>query len=344
MRKVTPLLFFTALLLSSCGTLKDEITLPPSKDGYHSCLAYLQEKRVTILDEAEYGADNREYIQSLLDSDVDVVIIPAEPGPWFTGPLFINRDNLTIIFEPGAQIHAVERGFRERNDSLITIQDRHNITLKGFGGQEGLYMRKEDYRRSPYQKSEWRHCLSLRSTTNVLVEGLTLGFSGGDGIYVGLSKSEGSRNCCLDTVIRDCTITDNFRQGISVISAENLLIENTTCRNTGGTLPKAGIDFEPNNPQERLINCRVVNSRFLNNRGPGIHIYLKQFNETTLPLDLYFEENYCRGNLLGIGINLTQLQNNPRGRVTFVNNDFGTSPFNKIPQNRSLEVIFVEND
>ena len=37
-----------------------------------------------------------------------------------------------------------------------------------------------------------------------------------------------------------------------------------------GTRPSAGIDFEPDNVQQRISNVRVHNSKFLNNKGPGI--------------------------------------------------------------------------
>ncbi|MDC7221317.1 MAG: right-handed parallel beta-helix repeat-containing protein [Spirochaetales bacterium] len=327
--------------ITGCHSISQSslMTYEQAQSAYQGYLLDLAESSIARLDPKLHKEDNTEYIQSLLDSEIGVLIIPAQPGPWTTGPLFINRDNLTILFEPDARLEAIKEGFQGRNDCLITVRDRKNITLKGFGAGEGLYMRKKDYSHLPYPESEWRHCLSLRSTEKIIVEGLTLSSSGGDGIYLGLSRSMGSNNYCLDTVIRDCLISDNRRQGISVISAENLLIQNVTCRDTRGTLPKAGIDFEPNNPSERLINCRVIDSNFISNRGPGIHIYLKQFDETTRPLDLYFEGNYCRKNLLGIGINLTQLQNKPRGSVTFKDNDFGRSPFNKIPRNKSLEII-----
>ncbi len=337
------LILFSTLLYGGCTTALTDTAIARNRLSFSKMdlPAFSKEKTISLSREM-YTSDNTAYLQSVLDSDAELIIIPSSPGPWYTGPLFVNRDNLTIWFEPEARLEAKEGLFENTGDCLITITERNQISLIGPGGNTGLYMRKQDYQSSSYKQGEWRHCLSLRSTEDILVQGLVLAESGGDGIYIGQSKREGANNYCLNTTIRDCRILNNHRQGISVISAENLLLENTLCWGTSGTLPKAGIDFEPNRSTERFVNCRVVNCRFEENAGPGIHIYLKKLDDTSVPVDITLEGNYCRGNLLGIGINLTQLQNNPPGKVTLINNDFGKSPFNKIPRNRSIEVIEIK--
>ena len=54
------------------------------------------------------------------------------------------------------------------------------------------------------------------------------------GVYLGAGKN-GAPN--RHVRIREVTCTDHHRQGISVITAENLLIENTILKNTAGTPP-----------------------------------------------------------------------------------------------------------
>ena len=49
------------------------------------------------------------------------------------------------------------------------------------------------------------------------------------------SKQGATRNL----LIRDVILDRNFRQGMSVISAENMLVINTTFSNTNGTAPMA---------------------------------------------------------------------------------------------------------
>lgn len=98
------------------------------------------------------------------------------------------------------------------------------------------------------------------SGSNITVDGLVFRSSGGDGIYV-----NGVRNMTIDNV----KCLDNNRQGISVISAENLLIRNSEFSGTYGAAPMAGIDFEPNRWNEKLVNCIVENCRLPAMRGRG---------------------------------------------------------------------------
>ena len=96
------------------------------------------------------------------------------------------------------------------------------------------------------------------------VEDLRIEKTGGDGIYLGTAPDKiPNRNVLIRGV--DCNA--NNRQGISVISAENLLIDSCQLRNTAGTAPQAGIDFEPNDPTDVLLNCVVRNCTASGNAG-----------------------------------------------------------------------------
>ena len=124
------------------------------------------------------------------------------------------------------------------------------------------------------------------------ISGLTLAESGGDGIYLGTSRGH---EPCKNVVIKDVICDRNYRQGISVINAENLLIENCVLKSTGGTSPRAGIDFEPNSPDERLVNCVMRNCVVENNEGFALQIYAPMFDATTAPVSMRFENCVTRG-------------------------------------------------
>ncbi len=164
---------------------------------------------------------------------------------------------------------AKKGAFKGRTDCLFRAELKENITLSGYGA--ALRMRRSDYDGPDYGKSEYRHVLGVNSCTNVGVYGLTLAESGGDGLYLGAAQ-EGVTN--KNVHIKDVVCASNYRQGISVITAEDLLIENCTLRDTVGTAPQAGVDFEPNSPGERLVNCVMRNCVTQNNRGNGYEIYL----------------------------------------------------------------------
>ena len=74
-----------------------------------------------------------------------------------------------------------------------------------------------------------------------------------------------------------------------MISAENLLIENTVMRETFGTPPAAGIDFEPNHPSEVLKNCVMRNCLAVHNQGAGYTTWAGQLNSSSEPIDIRFE-------------------------------------------------------
>ncbi|MDX9974416.1 MAG: right-handed parallel beta-helix repeat-containing protein [FCB group bacterium] len=228
-------------------------------------------------------------IQAAIDSGAKTVTIPYIGQPWIVRPLKL-RANLELVFEPGVVVLAKEGEFRGKGDSLFTAADATDITLRGYGAT--LRMRKKDYQNPPYDKAEWRMGLAFRGCERVRIEGLRIESSGGDGIYIGATKD---KPYCKDVVIRDVTCHDHHRQGISIITAENLLIENCTLSGTRGTAPQAGIDFEPNNANERLVNCVMRNCLVEGNAGDGIEFYLRPLSRDTLPISIVVENCLVRG-------------------------------------------------
>ena len=150
-------------------------------------------------------------------------------------------------------------------------------------------MRRDDYAGPPYKKAEWRNVLALQSCTNVRIYGLTLAESGGDGIYLGTATGSVPNK---DIIIKDVVCDKNYRQGISVINAENLLIEDCVLSNTAGTAPAAGIDFEPNAPGERLVNCTLRRVVSQNNAGGGFLLAIPSLTAASAPVSLCFQQ--CR--------------------------------------------------
>ena len=125
------------------------------------------------------------------------------------------------------------------------------------------------------------HVLNFHGCTNVTVAGLTLAESGGDGIYLGAGRN-GATN--RNVVIRDVVCDRNYRQGISVITAENLLIENCILRDTGGTAPQAGIDFEPQPPHRTAGPTAVMRGCTIeDNQGYALHVYAGHLDATSAP-------------------------------------------------------------
>ncbi len=231
--------------------------------------------------------DATEGLQAAINSGVEKLVVEDMGTPWVVTPIQL-ASNQEIIFEEGVEILAKRGEFKGRNDSLFTARDVENVILRGNGATFRMW--QEDYDNPElYEKAEWRHCLQLRGATNIEVHDLILRDSGGDGIYLGIG-SGGSTN--TDITIKGVDCDNNYRQGISVITAENLLIEDTIMRNTSGTAPQAGIDFEPNRPEERLVNVVMRNCVTENNNSSGYMFYLRPLNSDSIPVSVRIEN--CR--------------------------------------------------
>jgi hypothetical protein len=228
-----------------------------------------------------------EAIQAAIDSGAKTVLIPASRSPWMLTGTVVLKGGQELIFESGCLVLARPGSFMATNAPLFSARDLSGLRISGYGAT--LRMRKRDYQKPPYPASQWRHVLSLKGVKGVLVEGLTIESSGGDGVYVGTVDGTPSRQPCEDLTLHDLRILDNHRQGISLISGTRILIENCTIERTNGTLPMAGIDFEPNGADPGFQDCTVRNCRIEGNSGPGILFAFDRAMKTASPQSIRIE-------------------------------------------------------
>jgi len=250
--------------------------------------------------------DSTEALQAALTSGVRKLVVDVQTGPWYVRPLK-GVSNQEIVLEKGAVLCAKRGEFKGRLDVLLDYKKVENVRISGPGE---LRMWRDDYtNRAEYCWSEWRHALSFEGAKNVVIENLRISESGGDGLYV---------NEMYDTVVRNVTCDRNYRQGISVISAENLLIEGCTLSNTAGTAPAAGIDFEPNRNSERLVNCTMRDCTLFGNQACGILFALFYFDATTRPVSVDIERCRILGNGTALDIDVPHSPLNAlKGRIAF---------------------------
>ena len=260
--------------------------------------------------------DVTEALQAAIDSGAETLIVENMGAPWIVTPITL-ASNQEIIFEEGVEILAKRGEFKGTNDTLVTARNVENVTLNGYGATFRMW--RDDYDDpEQYTKAEWRHTLSLRGVRNFNIYGLTLAESGGDGIYFGAG---GGGN--IGVHIKDVICDMNYRQGISVITAENVLVEDTIMSNTAGTPPAAGIDFEPNHPNERIVNFVMRNCLTENNAGDGYEFYLPNMHAHTDDVSILIDN--CRSVNDRIGARIIT-GNAPDetvgGWIRFVNTEF----------------------
>lgn len=234
--------------------------------------------------------DSSEFLQAAIKSKARKVVIPNMGRPWITRPLKL-RSDLELVFEKGVELQALRGDFLDTNASLFSGSNVRNVSISGQGGVV-LRMWKEDYQKPPYKPAEWRHTFNFHGAENITLSNLELRESGGDGIYLGTTAGK----ACKHITIRKMRCIGHHRQGISVINAEDLLVEDCEFNLTKGTAPQAGIDFEPNDPTERLKNCVLRRCVFDQNAASGILFALGRMDASSEPLSITIEDCESRGN------------------------------------------------
>jgi hypothetical protein len=263
--------------------------------------------------------DSTTFLQDAINSKVKRLIIDKQASPWVTRPL-TGVSNQEIVFESGTELVALKGAYKARGDCLLTFSHCDHVILRGEKSDAAelpaIRMQKEDYQSKAYRKSEWRHGLSLIACRDVRIENLRIEKTGGDGIYLGTAPDKIPNR---DITIRGVDCNDNHRQGISVISAENLLIDHCQLRNTNGTAPQAGIDFEPNEPTDVLINCVLKNCTASGNAGTAYQICTQFLTGSSKPISITLDHCTSRGNAQHAVHLVSAPKDPPAGRLQIKN-------------------------
>ena len=279
-------------------------------------------------------SDNTKALQNALDSGAKRVIIPYKATPWISGPLFL-RSNQEIILEKGAILQAKDDDFHQLNTKFLNLQQLENVTIKGYSAS--IKMNRARYIRAPFYQSESRHIIDINWSKNIKISGLSLTDAGGDAICI--SNAE-------NILLKDLKCLRNFRQGLSVISAKNLIVENCLFSETGGALPGSGVSLEPKNDKDRLENIVFRNCRMKNNNGTGFSISAYNLTENAVPFSIKLKNCIIDGSWQA-GIAISGITwDGPNGTVDIIQceikNTLGPGIYIKEKSSTRLKVRFLE--
>ena len=230
--------------------------------------------------------DATPFVRAAIASRARKLTLDGENRSWNVLPL-VGRSDLSLVVPKGSELVAKRGEYHKDSSTLLLFDCASNVVVTG-GGRIRMWF--EDYtNRNIYAWSEWRHALSFSGCRNVRIENLAVCDSGGDGICLGTSFTNGANT---DFTIRNVTLTRNNRQGISVISADRLLIERCVMEDTCGTLPMAGIDFEPNFTYQKLRDIVVRDCVSRRNLGSGFDFSVGNLKGESTPISITLEN--CR--------------------------------------------------
>lgn len=259
----------------------------------------LKAKATTVL-ASSYGYNSTNAttaLQAAILSANDTIIVDLQASHWKITPLtFFNVSNKTIIFEDNVVLEAIAGAFNATGACLLRFNFSQNITIIGYGAT--FKMNKAEY--ALLNDSEYRHSLNLWNCSNINIRGLTLNESGGDGIYVGGDATD----YCENIVIEDVICSNHYRQGMSITNVQNMFVRHCKFLNTQGTLPEAGVDVEPYQITQRIVNLKFENCAFEGNGWAGLALALFEMDSTSLPvsievIDCYFKNNSLPTNAYG---------------------------------------------
>lgn len=220
---------------------------------------------VDAVDASTFGfapGDATSALQAAIDTGARRVIVPNMGTDWLVSTIMLTMSNQDIILEEGANItgKAGASFLFSTKDAAISLSNfkmigSGNVLTNSNGHVFGLY--------SPY---------------HVTVSGMTITDAGIDGVYIGQNPFR-SGLVTHNITLQDVVIDNATRNGISIITADKLLIDNCIIINTSGASPQSGIDFEPNNESNYLTDCVVRNTISSYNVNQSVVLQLDHLSE-----------------------------------------------------------------
>ena len=232
--------------------------------------------------------------------DIDTFKVPFVNGKYWETGILTFRSNLTFILDSGVILHVQKSIFPLDTISygLIRVNNLHHVSIIGYGATIQFDINE-------YSAGEWRHCIFLEGANTIYIYGLSIVECSGDAICINWNSAVAySKNIYIKDIVCDA----NARQGISIISAKNVFIQNSIFKNTGKKNhhqlalagPWAGIDLEPDDDSQFLENINITNCVFENNKGDGFLVaFGGQINTVKLKHNQFF--NNKRSALAFIG-------------------------------------------
>ena len=193
------------------------------------------------------------------------------------GPKQVSLKSATTLkLSAGATLKAIPNA--EKAYSILTISAVSDVAVVG-----GTLLGDRDEHQG--SAGEWgMGIMVMEGAERITIDRVTSRKMWGDGFYVGSGK-----HVTFCSVVAD----RNRRQGLSITQAHDVTVTDSVFSNTRGTDPSAGIDLEPDRPDQTITRVLIRRSKFLRNAGPGVLIAAQKRAQNVS--DVVISNNYFQG-------------------------------------------------
>jgi hypothetical protein len=262
---------------------------------------------------AGFGGDDTNVFQTALTytaANAAALEIPA--GSYNISPVTFPANSYVIV---DANVTVSANPGYGANAEMLDINSA-NVTIVGAGSATSVFQMPLAHAASVTDGSQFRHCLEIgngAAASNVTISGIACNESGGDGLYI--------RNA-TNVTVENCLFNGNYRNGASITGEVNgITLIGNYFTNNDGTIPKSGIDIEPNSPTDFLLNISLQNNYTDTNAGDGLEFELENLTSASQPVSITVSGHHSDGNGRYGYVGLNNYPTNPGGTI-LVENSF----------------------
>jgi len=264
-------------------------------------------------------------------------------------------ENLHVLF-PNFPILVNDKGLYLRSHQEIVFQKNSKLVLKPSSkgkyalihihGVKGVVIRNIQLEGDRYihmgKTGEWGMGIDIRNSQNITIYNPHISKFWGDGVYIAGKETD-------KVLIQGGTLKENRRNGVSIVSGNNIHLKNIVIEETKGTWPMSAIDIEPNSSENDYLGKIFIENITSRNNPRGISIVLSNYlSEKSNLIDIKILDFISTGDEIAIKINpfVNKKINNRkvasmRGEVEFKNVQITRSKRNILIQGNSDDYSFA---
>ncbi len=209
--------------------------------------------------------------------------IPAAHSAYRVAPLHL-RSHTTLLLDAGVVLQARD-GYAE-GQKLLNIDDVSAVQIIGYGAILKM-------NRAEYKTGEYRHCLSIHGSSQVVIKGIRCQTPGGNGLYIGGGDQ---KPFSAAITVEDVTVDGSIGAGLLITSAREVTVRRCRFSQSHAQTPlnagagagekRSGIEVLAAAPEARLEQVRLEDDVTAHNSGDGVRLVLSRQTAHSAPVSI----------------------------------------------------------